>query len=312
MKSDEIEPSRVEKNGNTNHSSQPTQKLRHCFTWNNYQKDDIRVLESKFKGLCTKFIFQEEIGEQGTPHIQGAIWLKKKMRFTQFKLPKQINWSFMRNEEASWNYCQKEDTKITDGICIKWEWLNSIVVIDCFKKWQSQILEIIEQPVNKRTVHWFWEPIGGVGKSDLCKYLVVKKDACFISSGKKGDIAYSLAKRLESGKEINIVICDLPRESCGHLSYGCFEDIKNGLIFSSKYESDVLVFNSPHLIILANWEPDFEQMSEDRWNIVRIEQDDTVEKTNSPQKELPHYVRVPLLLPVFFSSLQRFGLLEYN
>nr|WAE42976.1 MAG: replication associated protein [Cressdnaviricota sp.] len=260
------------KNGNTEHSSRPKQLVRHCFTWFDYKKEDIGELETRFKSICTKYIFQEEISPTTQKaHLQGAIWLKKKMRFTEFKLCKEIHWEFMRNELASWDYCQKEKSKMIDGICCRWEWKDSITVISEFKPWQALILSIIKQPVNKRTVHWFWEPIGGVGKSDLCKYLVVKEDACFISSGKKGDIAYSLAKRLESGKMIDLVICDLPRESCGHLSYGCFEDIKNGLVFSSKYESDVLVFNSPHLIILANWEPDFEQMSEDRWNIVKIE-----------------------------------------
>ena len=38
------------------------------------------------------YAFQEETGEQGTPHLQGIISLKKKMRDTEFNLPSKIHW----------------------------------------------------------------------------------------------------------------------------------------------------------------------------------------------------------------------------
>jgi len=48
------------------------------FTFNNYTADDILLLETKFKTICKKYVFQEEIGLKcGTPHLQGSIHLKK-------------------------------------------------------------------------------------------------------------------------------------------------------------------------------------------------------------------------------------------
>ncbi len=64
-------------NTNIKALSQPNQIKNWCFTFNNYSEDDILLLESKFKEICDKYIFEREIGECGTPHLQGFISLKK-------------------------------------------------------------------------------------------------------------------------------------------------------------------------------------------------------------------------------------------
>ena len=56
----------------------------------------------------------------------------------------------------------------------------------------------------------------------------------------------------------------------GAVSYNAIEQLKDGLVFSSKYEGGVKMFNPPHVIIFANWLPDVKTLSEDRWNIVNI------------------------------------------
>jgi hypothetical protein len=54
------------------------------------------------------------------------------------------------------------------------------------------------------------------------------------------------------------------------VNYGAIEQIKNGLLFSGKYEGGQCVFNQPHVIVFANAEPKEEQMSMDRWDIREI------------------------------------------
>ena len=77
-----IETDREEENGNTIHSlpsknqkKQGNQLKNWFFTWNNYPNDAIETLETTFKQICIKYVFQREIGEEtNTPHIQGSIW----------------------------------------------------------------------------------------------------------------------------------------------------------------------------------------------------------------------------------------------
>ena len=48
------------------------------------------------------------------------------------------------------------------------------------------------------------------------------------------------------------------------------EQIKNGMIYSGKYEGGQCLFESPHIVIFANSKPEIENMSIDRWNIKEI------------------------------------------
>jgi len=54
------------------------------------------------------------------------------------------------------------------------------------------------------------------------------------------------------------------------MNYGAIEQVKNGLVFSGKYESSMLIFNPPHVVIFANDTPDESMYSNDRWHIHKI------------------------------------------
>ena len=71
--------------------------------------------------------------------------------------------------------------------------------------------------------------------------------------------------------ECDCVMFDIPRAHGGSISYSSLESIKNGMVCNTKYETGVKVFNSPHVIIFANFPPDKpELLSDDRWNVVNI------------------------------------------
>jgi hypothetical protein len=40
--------------------------------------------------------------------------------------------------------------------------------------WQTEIINLLKDKPDKRTIHWYWEDKGNVGKTTLCKYLVIK------------------------------------------------------------------------------------------------------------------------------------------
>lgn len=81
-----------------------------CFTLNNYEQKDIDSLLSKKSEFG--FVFQQEEGKEGTPHLQGLIELKMAVAFSWVKkLIPRAHWEICRNKLAARQYCAKEDTR---------------------------------------------------------------------------------------------------------------------------------------------------------------------------------------------------------
>jgi len=247
-------------------------QLVHWFmTWNNYNEENIIELETKMKKFCKKFIFQEEIGKEGTKHLQGNFQLLKKMRWSEFGLPKTIHWEKTRNVKASNTYCQKDDThtgrRWSYGFPIENKIINNLY------PWQKSIEDIIVQDPDDRSIYWIYDPAGDNGKTQLCKYLITKYDIMVATSGSEKDIACMIALAKKSGRDLNA------KNTCfvfhfarctGKISYHGIEAVKDGLITSSKYESSTLCFNSPHVFVFSNIYPDTSTMTQDRWKIKTI------------------------------------------
>ena len=249
-------------------SSQAHQLLHWCFTFNNYVPEDIETLETLFKHLCHKYCFQEETGAEGTQHLQGVISLKKRMRWTEFGLPKQIHWEGCKSLTKAYLYCSKLDTRTGQVFSFNYKCPKPLKLITPSYDWQLEILDIIKQEPDERKVHWYWSVEGGVGKSQFAKYLVAKHKAIFFEEGKKADIM-----KLVFDTDMDccdLIIVDVPRDNGNNVSYKSIESIKNGMIYSSKYEGGYKLFNSPHLIVFANKPPETERLSADRWVITQI------------------------------------------
>ncbi|WAR27257.1 MREP-like protein [Mya arenaria] len=109
----------------------------------------------------------------------------------------------------------------------------------------------------------------GVGKTTLAKYLKCVKGAAVFMNGKSADIAH--AYNCEK-----IVVFDFARCMQEFVNYSIIEAIKNGLIFSPKYEGKSLQFKEPAVIVFANDVPCLKQLSEDRWNLMTIENEQLI------------------------------------
>lgn len=256
-----------EKNGNTSHSSLRTSKnccKKWCFTFNNYHINHIEMIKSALEKLCVKFVFQQEIGLNGTPHLQGAIWLKKKARWTEFKLPKEIHWEPMRNEDASEAYCQKSETSVGEPIIYGFpKPKKPLKLIKNLFKWQESIEKTLLIEPDSRTINWLFDPVGNIGKTEFIKYLYNKLNGKIIvaTAGDCKDIACLFAKTIEKNPEFDInddisFILNLPKnQNPDRISYTMLESIKDGMITNLKYETDTLIFNRPHIWVFANCLP---------------------------------------------------------
>lgn len=242
----------------------PSASKRWCFTWNNYPEDAFVQIVQVCKGF--EWIAGKEVGENGTPHLQGYIESSSRFRPFSLGLPKTIHWEKCKgNRIQNLEYCAKQgDYQGT----LKPP--RPLKLINPDRPWQVDLLKILDEEPDDRTIHWWWESVGNVGKSAMTKYLCAKRGALQVG-GKACDMKFMIAKHNEvKGFFPEIVIFDIPRENLDYLSYNGMEQIKNGCFASTKYESGMVVMNSPHVIVFANSEPDKSKVSLDRWRIRQI------------------------------------------
>lgn len=238
--------------------------IRWCFTLNNYENIDISSIVLCFSNNCKVAIVGKEIGESGTPHLQGYCEFKKKCR-PKGLLTDRIHWEKAKgNRDANINYCSKENNVIYSiGIP------KPIKIIENLYDWQKDIEKITLQEPDDRKIYWYWDAIGNIGKSAFIKYMIVKHNILFCSGGKHSDIMNLVFN--QNMNDCNCVIFDIPRANRGHISYASLESIKNGMVCNTKYETGVKIFNSPHLFVFANFPPDDkDQLSDDRWVITEL------------------------------------------
>lgn len=132
-----------------------------------------------------------------------------------------------------------------------------------WKDWQKFYIDLcLNQPPHPREIHWIVDRVGGEGKSYLADYLCTQ-GAIVFENGKSADIKHGYEGQ-------PIVIFDFARTSEMRINYEVIESIKNGRMFSSKYESRMKIYRKPHVLCFANFLPDIRSLSVDRWFIVDL------------------------------------------
>ena len=246
------------------------------FTYYGYTNDEIAPLVATLKKFAYKGKIQTELGEKNKGlHLQGMIWCKEKHRDTEFKLSKKIHWETMKDVDNVRNYCNKDET-FTGDFRTSWGFPAPLKLITPNKWWQQEILELLKTEPDDRKVHWYWSHAGEIGKSQFAKYCVAKIECMFFEEGSKKDIMHLIFEAPEERLERMIV--DVPRDNGNNISYKAIESIKNGMIYSPKYEGGYKLFNSPHIVIFANEEPQYHRLSRDRWVVKNIDEDLTREQ----------------------------------
>jgi len=252
---------------------------RWIYTWNNYPDNwavHFNVHEAP-AGKLVGWMGEREIAPStGTPHIQG--WIDfgegKKNRPSNLKMPKQISWRSMRGTpEQNYVYCSKEDEEFKAfGTAIRAK--PFVVEIDwSLSPWMSKLCARLEEEPDNRHALWIWEPVGKAGKTLIQKwYANEHKGEVLVLDGKAHDMKCAIVKfKQEYGNVPRVILCNVPRSrQCEHISWAGMEQIKDMLFFSGKYETGMINDKHPHLVFFANWEPPVEELSGDKWIIVRI------------------------------------------
>nr|WAE43040.1 MAG: replication associated protein [Cressdnaviricota sp.] len=132
--------------------------------------------------------------------------------------------------------------------------------LQVLRPWQQEMYDILKEEPDDRHVWWFFDEEGGKGKTAFAKHCVSNLGAFYAPNGKTADLAYAY-----NGQRI--VIFDYSRTVQERINYEVLEQLKNGMVFSSKYESRTRVFKIPHVVCFSNSLPDEKALSADRWRI---------------------------------------------
>lgn len=159
------------------------------------------------------------------------------------------------------------DPEIATAISSRMKWAKEVYQASRTKpicditlwKWQAELEKELKGNPDSRKIIWYYDEYGNTGKSTMARWLVANTDT-IVTEGKKADVLYGYQGE-------RIVIFDLSRSTEEYTPYDTIEKLKNGVYFNTKYESGMRVYDQPHVVVFANFEPDRTKMSADRWDV---------------------------------------------
>lgn len=288
-------------------------RARHwCFTLNNYEAEDIERLTG-LQAEVDYIIFGKENASTGTPHLQGFVSFKTRVRrATAIERIGQAHLTVTRNIDQAIEYCKKEGdfteigtrprnnqgrrsdlddfkaavvagelriatlrAQYSDVVARYPRFVHDFIQDNIPKKavdahplrdWQQQLNHDLLLPPDRRKIIFIVDFTGNTGKSWFCHYYCgLHENAQVILPGKKADMSFVLDPL------IRVLFVDAPRSKQGeYLQYDFLEDVKNGYVFSPKYESRIKTMDKVHVVVMMNEMPDRLKLSQDRYDIREI------------------------------------------
>jgi len=280
--------------GETGNNNLVSPAKKWCFTLNNYTENDIKYMIEQ-SAAFGRIIFETEVGDEGTPHLQGFVKFHNKKRplsiykneclHTAEESPTGkagwIDWSKAKGTEIdSWFYCtedyraKKPWARLFHNHYPEFEkWLKEILrshktlgqkrVAICkytyseLKPHQKNVVDLIlDTEPDDRTIHVNWSKEFKTGKTTTMRYLLINHP--------------ELVLQIPSGKSSDIINCiiqaDMDRVKAvlinlvGADSEGypieALEQIKDACVACGKYKGGAKTFAYVHIFIFANKPPE--------------------------------------------------------
>nr|WAE42186.1 MAG: replication associated protein [Cressdnaviricota sp.] len=223
------------------------------------------VLVEMLNDRAKKWEFQEEDTKEN-PHYQGWMVLKGKERieplgswWAEGGMPMHLTPT--KDQKATEAYCRKADTHVAGP------WRNfelneeydggDLWPKDKWPAWMAKLYANLQQVPQDRVIQWFYDKVGGHGKSKFIKYMDWKGEAACFGYMKANDMTHAVCKEEKTHR---IYMWDLtkckPREVAAADLYNALEMIKNGMVRSGKYDGQKKVMRPPHVVVFSNSMPD--------------------------------------------------------
>jgi hypothetical protein len=292
-------------------SVQSIQTKNYCFTLNNYTDDELRALE-ELSASVAYLIYGKEVGDSGTPHLQGFVQFRSRIRFdpAKAKISGRCHLERARDAQKARDYCTKDGDFTEFGtlsvagsrndleefkmavrsgstdyselrenhskvfaryprFCVEYIQDNAPepeIQVYPLRTWQEELSQLLNRPPDDRKINFVVDLVGNTGKTWFAHYYKrLHKDVQVLLPGKKSDLAYCI------NTSSRVIFLDAPRcKQNEFIFYDFLEEMKNGYIFSGKYESRFKMLRKLHVVVLMNERPDMDKLSIDRYNIITL------------------------------------------
>ena len=245
--------------GNTDTSSFASPKQispakRWLFVLNNYTEAEISSIVPILEKMCDFGGFKKEVGDSGTPHLQGYLEFKAKCRPRSLGMCSRIHWgdkwgkSCKKDRATNVTYITKEckyDTSLLDwsvGIPRK----PTTIKRENFYEWQEELVQIFEKKCDWDCRKIYWRHgAAGIGKTQFVKWLCVHLGAVVIGGSEK----HMYAQAQNADARIYIVLLAYGDDK---ISYKGIEKIKDGC-YTSNFGCDnnkMTIRDSAHCLII--------------------------------------------------------------
>jgi len=183
--------------------------------------------------------------------------------------------------EACEKFCSKNPNSAM-GVSLIFDMkppVRKIFTLETLFGWQQMAMNIMNsKEANDRTILWFYGR-GNIGKSKFAKHIKClnlnseSHDWALMTRTSSGDnVANYMLYQKDSGWTGKGLILDIPRKGETSNLYSPMEEIKNGDMTNFKFKAqDIeLEYDSPCIMVMANFPPAVLKMSVDRWRVYKI------------------------------------------
>lgn len=263
-----------------------------CDTDEEFVKKYQPLFETAMREKFERWVFQCERGERlGHLHLQGYACLKEKERpvpvgkwLGSNGLPGVVvQPGSVNGKQALKKYCMKKDTRVAGPWADKAIYLGQDLITTLYP-WQEAVHQLVLSKPHPRKIYWFYDAIGGAGKSAFAKWLMFHHEVPCLTFGDAKDLLYVV----QNFANRPAYLFDLSRTKGGKCSmseiYQALESVKNGYFTSTKYESQMCLMQTPHVVVFSNHLPDMGCLSQDRWSIIDMNLIGLVKKPGSSKR----------------------------
>lgn len=132
------------------------------------------------------------------------------------------------------------------------------------RDWQAELEAELSQDADDRSVIFYVDSEGGKGKTWFQQWLVSEKpsEVQILGVGKRDDMCFAI------DPDKSVFLINVPRGGMEFLQYTVLEQLKDRMVFSTKYQSVMKVLpKNVHVVVFTNEDPDLTKMSEDRYDV---------------------------------------------